>query len=344
MSSSTEVALPRSRPGFGNVTVADVAKLAGVSAMTVSRVFNRPEQVPPATVAKVRAAIDAIGYVPNRLAGGLRSSKSKLVAAIVPTLSGPIFLPTIESLTTHLAGHGYRLMVGQSGYKNPNEDELIEDLISRRPDGIVLTGVTHTEQSRKRLLTSKIPVIETWDLALDPIDMLVGFSHEAVGQAVCEFLMRKGRSRLSVIGGNDIRSVRRANSFASAAVHAGLAAPMIQLVDAPAKLGDGRRALAALLSRSPEVDAVFCSSDLLALGVLLEAKSRGLEIPTALSIVGFGDLDFATDLDPPLTTVRIDSRRIGELAANCIVSRARNEPMSSSAIDVGFTLVERLST
>lgn len=310
--------------------------------MTVSRVFNRPDEVPPATVAKVRAAAEATGYVPNRLAGGLRLSRSKLVAAIVPTLAGPIFLPTIESLTTHLAAHGYQLMVGQSGYQPANEDVLISEIIGRRPDGIVLTGVVHTEGSRKRLLASRIPVIETWDLALDPIDVLVGFSHEAVGHRVAEYLAGQGRRRLACIGGSDVRSVRRTEAFVDAARRLGLAA-RTAFVEPPTRLGQGREALARLLAQDEAPDGVFCSSDILALGVLTEARVRGLSVPQQLGVVGFGDLDFAGDVDPALTTVRIDGRRIGEIAANCIVSRARQETLPSPVIDVGFSLVERAS-
>lgn len=175
-----------------SATVMDVAKMAGVSAMTVSRVINSPQAVHADTLAKVQAAVAATGYVPNLGAGGLRSSRTRLVSAVFPTLSGTVFLDTIEALTSCLRHHGYQLMVGQNGYSDSREDELIRDIIGRRPDGIVLTGVLHTEQSRRRLISAGIPIVETWDVALDPLDMLVGFSHEAVGRAVAAFLLDKG--------------------------------------------------------------------------------------------------------------------------------------------------------
>jgi len=125
--------------------------------------------------------------VPNLLAGGLASTRSRLVAAVVPTISGPVFLETIQSLTEALAERGYQLMLGQAGYAGSREDALLEAIIGRRPDGIVLTGIMHSAEGRKRLLAAGIPVVETWDLTPTPIDMLVGFSHVEVGRAVAGF-------------------------------------------------------------------------------------------------------------------------------------------------------------
>ena len=336
--------LQRAPASHLSITVNDVARVAGVSAMTVSRVLNRPDSVPAGTVEKVRAAVAQTGYVPNRAAGALRSSRSRLVAAVVPTLSGPMFLETLEALTAGLAERGYQLMVGQSGYSEAREDELLADIIGRRPDGIVLTGVLHTAQGRQRLLASGIPIVETWDLIPDPIDVLVGFSHEAVGRAVAGFFADRGRRWLAVIGGDDPRARRRAEAFAAEAQARGLAAPVLQYVPAPTRLGHGRTALRELLRLQPQADAVFCSSDLLALGVLTEARVSGIDVPAQLAVVGFGDLNFAADLEPALTSVRVDPRQIGDLAAQCIVARATGEALDSRVIDVGFSIVERASS
>src|SRR4051794_37701866 len=183
----------RPRRGGGGITLGDVARLAGVSPITASRALNTPEQVAKETLARVIEAVRRTGYVPNRLAGGLASTRSRLVAAVVPTISGPVFLQTVESLTAALADRGYQLMLGQSGYVDSREDALLEAIIGRRPDGIVLTGIMHSAEGRKRLLAANIPVVETWDLTPTPIDMLVGFSHVDVGRAVATFLHRRGR-------------------------------------------------------------------------------------------------------------------------------------------------------
>jgi LacI family gluconate utilization system Gnt-I transcriptional repressor len=325
------------------VTVHDVARMAGVSAITVSRALNKPKQLSPATLERVLAAVERSGYVTNRLAGGLRSNRSRLVAAVVPTISGPVFLETIESMTAALAESGYQLMLGQSGYSDSREDDLLEAVIARRPDAIVLTGVAHTAKGRRRLLGCGIPVLETWDMTASPIDMLVGFSHEAIGAAVWRFAAQGGARRPALIAGDDDRSRRRARSFVDAA-RATIGEVPVEYVPAPTTLASGRSALARLVDAGVPFDFVFCSSDLLALGVMTEAQARGLEIPEAFSLVGFGDLAFASSLHPALTTVRIDGTAIGRIAAGLIVRSIEREPIAERVVDVGFEIVARATT
>jgi len=198
----------RTRRGSGAVTLHDVAKLAGVAPITASRALNTPGRVSAAVLKKVGEAVARTGYVRNRLAGGLASTRSHLVAAIVSTISGPVFVQTVKALTEALAERGYQLMLGQSGYIDSREDALLEAIIGRRPDGIVLTGITHSAAGRKRLAAAGIPVVETWDLTPTPLDMLVGFSHVDVGRAVAEFLRARGRRRLALVGGDDERARR----------------------------------------------------------------------------------------------------------------------------------------
>ena len=331
----------RTRRGSGAVTLHDVARLADVAPITASRALNTPDRVSPEVLQKVTDAVRRTGYVPNLLAGGLASTRSKLVAAVVPTIAGPVFLQTVQSLTAALAEHGYQLMLGQSGYVDSREDALLEAIIGRRPDGIVLTGIMHLAQGRKRLLAAGIPVVETWDLTQTPIDMLVGFSHVDVGREVVAFLHGRGRRRLAVVSGDDERSKRRHDAFCKAAQALGLPAVQVVVVPAPTTLRSGRSALAELLQRADGIDAVFCSSDLLALGVMTEAQARGVAVPTQLGVVGFGDLDFAADLNPALTTVRIDGAAIGRQAARFIVDRAEGREVGSRIVDIGFSIADR---
>ena len=333
----------RQRRGSGAVTLHDVARLAGVAPMTASRALNTPSRVSPAVLERVQEAVRATGYVRNHAAGALASTRSRLVAAVVPTLAGPVFLPTIQALTAALADRGYQLLLGQSGYVDSREDALLDAIIGRRPDGIVLTGLVHSPESRKRLLSAGIPVVETWDLAPDPLDRLVGFSHEDVGRAVADFLHGKGRRRLAVVAADDARSQRRRDAFCAAARERGLDAPRVVAVPAPATLRSGRAALAELLRQPDAVDAVFCSSDLVALGVLTEARARGLAVPSQLAVVGFGDHEFSADLEPPLTTVRIDGAAIGRQAAQFIVERAEGGESATRVVDIGFSIVDRAS-
>ena len=333
----------RTRRGSGAVTLHDVAKLAGVAPITASRALNTPDQVSAEVLQKVTDAVARTGYVRNRMAGGLASARSRLVAAVVPSIAGPVFQQTVQSLTAALAERGYQLMLGQSGYVDSREDALIEAIIGRRPDGIVLTGIMHSPEARRRLLAAGIPVVETWDLTPTPLDMLVGFSHVEVGRAVAEFLVAKGRRRLALVAGDDERSLRRQQAFQAAAHAAGLREVPVVHVPAPTTLKSGRQALASLLQTAPDIDAVFCSSDLLALGVMTEAQARGIAAPGQLAVVGFGDLEFAADLHPALTTVRIDGEAIGRQAAQFIVDRAEGREVAQRVVDVGFSIIDRQS-
>jgi LacI family gluconate utilization system Gnt-I transcriptional repressor len=311
----------------------------------VSRVLNSPEKVSPDLVQKVRDAIERTGYVPNLLAGSLASTKSRMVAAILPTIAGSVFLDTIQSLTETLAAAGYQLILGQSGYENSREDELLEAIIGRRPDGIVLAGVMRSAQGRRRLQASAIPLVETWDLTPTPADMLVGFSHEEVGRAVAEFLYQRGRRRVAVISASDERAQRRNRAFAQSAVQLDMQGPdgavPFHTIPAPGTAAGGRAGLRALLTAHPDIDAVFCSSDMVALGVLTEARIMGIAVPGRLAVVGLGDQAFAAELYPALTTVRIDGRAMGEIAARFLIDRIAGVDVSEVVRDIGFTLVER---
>src|SRR5207247_3622149 len=186
-----------------------------------SRALNTPASVSPDTLERVRGAIARSGYVPNLVAGGLASNRSRLVAALVPTIAGPVFLETIQALTEALAEAGCQLMLGQSGYGGAREDALLDAIIGRRPDGIVLTGIMHSVEGRRRLLASGIPVVETWDITPTPIDMVVGFSHEKIGSAVADYAHAAGRRRLAVVSAADDRALLRAKGFAATASRPG---------------------------------------------------------------------------------------------------------------------------
>ncbi len=333
----------RTRRGSGAVTLHDVARLAGVAPITASRALNTPGKVSAEVLKKVSDAIASAGYVPNRLAGGLASTRSRLVAAVVPTISGAVFLETVQSLTEALAERGYQLMLGQAGYTGTREDDLLEAIVGRRPDGVILTGIMHSKRGRKLLQASGIPVVETWDLTPTPIDMLVGFSHVEVGRAVATFLHARGRRRFGVVAGDDARAQRRCEAFLAGARALGLPEVEVATVPAPTKLRFGRESLARLIGKCGDLDAVFCSSDLLALGVMTEARVRGIHVPDQLAVVGFGDLEFSADMNPALTTVHINGAAIGRQAAQFIVDRAEGREVNPRVIDIGFRIIARQS-
>lgn len=337
-----------------SVTLHDVAQAAGVSVITASRALGNPGLVSPATIERVQQAAAATGYIPNLLAGGLKSRRSNTIAALVPVISVPQFLPTIRALTEALDHQGYQLLLGQIGYDRGREQALLDTMIGRRVDGIVVAGLLgvpgrgavkakaraaeHGPTARLRQLD--IPVVETWDLSTKPLDTVVGFSHRKVGRAVAAFFQHKGWKRVAIATADDDRALQRRDGFVAAL---GREVPA-HVVPAPSSMAAGRAALADLLQREPKLQAVFCSSDGLAEGVLTEARARGLRVPEDLAVCGFGDADFAAHLVPSLTTVQVDGAAIGLLAAELIVKRCRGDEVPQRVVDVGFRIIEREST
>jgi LacI family gluconate utilization system Gnt-I transcriptional repressor len=338
---------PHNVSAADSVTLIDVARVAGVAPMTVSRALHRPELVRGDTQRKVLEAVRATGYVPNMLAGGLASSKSRLVAILLPTIANSIFSDTVQSLMDGLTASGYQTLLGLTGYSASREEALIEALLGRRPDGIVLAGTSHTDATIERLKRAKVPVVEIWDLTDDPIDMVIGFSHEKVGEKVAQHLLRKGYKRFGIVSVDDPRGLRRCESLQKELAKNGIADTSFEVLPAPATLQGGREGLSRLLtSSSPEI--VVCSSDTLAQGVLAEAASRGLHVPKDLAVMGFGDLNTAAYVYPALSTVRVDGATIGRHAARSLLARFATEPDPASPridvrIDTGFTIVDRES-
>lgn len=327
-------------------TLIDVAKVAGVSPITVSRALHRPEVVSKAAREKVLTAVRQVGYVSNMLAGSLASNKSRLVAILLPTIANSIFADTVQALMDSLTSAGYQTLLGLTGYSAEQEEKLIGALLGRRPDGIVLTGTLHTEASRQRLAQSGIPVVESWDLSENPLDMQVGFSHEAVGEAIARHLMGKGYQRYGVVSLGDPRGLRRCNSLVAELARHGCSNVPTVIMPPPATLEVGRAGLCQLLDEGHHPQVIVCSSDTVAQGVLAEAASRNLRVPEDLAIMGFGDLSSAAQVHPPLSTVRVDGKSIGEQIAKALLDRFRYPASSHQPIrvDTGFSLIDRQST
>lgn len=331
-----------------SVTLIDVAKAAGVAPMTVSRALNRPELVRADTQKKVLEAVRATGYVPNMLAGGLASSKSRLVAILLPTIASSMFAETVQALVDKLTAAGYQTLLGLTAYSVAQEETLVEAILGRRPDGIVLAGTSHSKATVERLLKAKIPVVEIWDLTKKPIDTVIGFSHEEVGKQVARHLLAKKYKRFGVVSIDDPRGLRRCKSLIAELAKQGIADTPLEILPAPATIQAGRAGAARLLDTvSPQI--VICSSDTLAQGVLAEAASRKISVPDELAVMGFGDLSSAAHIYPALSTVRVDGTSIGIKAAEALLSRfasSQGAPHSPSrvTIDTGFTIIDRQST
>jgi len=316
-------------------TLSAVADLAGVSAITVSRVVRLPAMVAPETRARVEVAMRQLGYVPNLVAGALASSRTNSVGVLVPTIANSIFADTVQGLSDHLEPLGYAVILAQSRYDAAREDHMLAALLSRRPEAIIMVGSPATEDGARLLRRSGIPVAETWELPPQPIDAVAGFDNYQAGVAVARHFVAQGRKALAFIGGDDPRATRRWNGFKETALAAGVKPPRRLVLDRNAS------GSVVALADLPEVDAVFAANDAHAIGFLSGLRAAGLlrngpatEQPVA--VIGLGDLEMGRLIAPSLSTIRVHGDAIGRTAAKLILTRD-----GPRHVDLGFELVLR---
>ncbi len=330
-------------------TMRDVGERAGVSPITVSRALANHASVTAETRDAVRRAASELGYVPNFTASALSKRGSKLIALLVPNVSNSVFSETINGLNDVLEPAGFALTIAHSGYSAEREERLIKMLLGYKPDAIVLTGFTHTPGTRALLRSAGIPVVETWNIGPEPIDLAVGFSNFAAGLEMTRYLIGKGHMRLAYHGGiqtdND-RTQAREKGFRQALSEAGLPANEAWIRSAPMELASGAelaREVKAALRLRAHPRAIFIASDIIAAGFVLEASRIGLKIPRDVAIAGFDDTEIGQAVTPPLTSVHVPQREIGRVAAALLLQKLRKEPVGKSARDLGFSIIARAS-
>ncbi|CAI8698180.1 LacI family DNA-binding transcriptional regulator [Burkholderia cepacia] len=330
--------------------MSDVARLAGVSKMTVSRVLAG-HSVAAETRERVCKAIDQLGYVADAAAGALSSGRSEFVAVLVPSLSSSNFSDTVRGLTDALEPHGLQLLLGDTDYDLEREERLVRSMLRHQPRCIALTGAQHTDATRKVLQRSAIPVVEMWDLPTHPIDTAVGFSNVRAARAMVRHLAGQGYRRIGFLGGAselDRRGLDRLKGYQSEIKALGLCEPrVVRLGESPITMSHGGPAMAALLEMWPDTDAVMCVSDMSAFGAIMECHRRGLSVPADMAVAGFGNFEVATCCHPTITTVSVDAYgiglRTGEALLAALQARENGERIESQSVRIDYTIVARES-
>lgn len=328
------------------VTVKDVAERAGVGTMTVSRALRAPGSVSEKLRIRIDKAVADLGYVPNRLAGGLASSRTRTVPVIIPSLSNAVFPDIVEGISEVLQQHDLQILLGNTHYSLADEEALVSTFLSWSPDGVIITGLEHTERTRRMLGGAGIPVVEIVEWGDGAIDMSVGLSHSAAGRAMGEYLIGRGYRRIAFVGpqmDRDVRAAKRLDGLNAAFAATGTAPGPVLSLDRPSTVRAGGDALARLLAEAPDIDAVFFANDDMAVGGLLECQRRGIDVPGTLAIAGFNGLEFSGEVVPRLTTILTPRREIGRRAASMLVARLAGDPVPEPCVDVGFTLLRRES-
>ena len=303
--------------------MADVAREAGVSPMTVSRAFKSGAYVNDETRRAVIEAADRLGYVMNSTAAGLSSQKTGFVAVTIPSINNANFADTVRGLTETLADTGLQVLLGYTDYDMNEEEKLVRQLLTRRPEAIVVTGGAHTDKCRHMLENAGIPVIETWDLPRNPIGSVVGFSNAEAAAMMVRHLVGSGRRRLAFIGGDttrDTRGLDRRRGFLEALRNQGLESHrLVEAGPPPISMQEGAKALTYLMEKWPDTDAVMCVSDLAAFGALSQCRRTGIDVPGQLAICGFGAYEVARVCVPSITTIDPHCHEIGQLAGERIL-------------------------
>ncbi len=314
----------------------DVAAAAGVSVMTVSRAFKSDASVSEATRLRIRGIAEHMGYVFDSTAATLRTQKTGFIAVIIPSINNANFADTVGAMSEKLGAAGKQVLLGYDQYRTDIEETLIEQLLRRRPEAIVVTGGNHSPRARKLLQGAGIPVVETWDLPPDPVGHVVGFSNAAAMSAMVDHLAAQGWTRIAFIGGDDngdTRGADRRRGFVAAMQRHGLdPARLVSAGKPPISMREGADAMARLLQTMPETQAVVCVSDLTAFGALTECQRRGLSVPRDIAIAGFGAYEIAAVSNPTITTINPYPRRIGSVTADLILDLLDHQNLSTAPL------------
>jgi LacI family gluconate utilization system Gnt-I transcriptional repressor len=335
------------KPG-GRAKLSDVAARAGVSAVTVSRALRKPEMVSDDVRRRIDAAVRELGYVPNYLASALASSRSHIIGVVVPSLTNGVFVEYLKALHDAFLPKGFQVLVLNSRYSQEEEERAIATLIGHHAEAMILAGIDQTDQARKLLKGSGVPVVQTMEIAEKPIDINIGVSQRNAGYEATRFLLELGHRKIAHIAARvDFRARRRMQGYQKAMADAGLDSEGMVIANLlQSSVKRGAELFTEMLEKVPGLEAVFCCNDDLALGALFECQRRGIRVPEDLSIVGFNDLDFCASAYPALTSVAIPRYEMARQAAEIVldVIRGSGTRPKQARIDLGFEIVARGST
>lgn len=341
MSSST--VRPRAT---GRVTLADVARAAGVSPITVSRALRGERAVDAALIARVQAAASKLGYVPDPAARALASRHSSHVAVLIPMLSNALFVDLLEAAQRTLRSAGYQTLMAVTHYDPSEEEHLLREQLLHRPAGLMVTGLERSDATRQLIAQSGVPCVHLMEASGNPGVYSVGFSQFDASTQMTRHLLQKNRRRIAFAGAQlDPRTLQRLDGYRAEMRKAGLHDARLEWLNpAPSSLALGSQMFEQIMGQQPPVDAIFFCNDDLAQGALLAALRMKVKVPQKVAIAGFNDLTGSDQMLPPLTTVRTPRSEIGTAAATMLIRLMKGESVPSPCADVGYELVVRGST
>lgn len=326
--------------------MADVARLAGTSMISVSRAFKKSGLVTEDLRSRIFEAAATLGYVPNRAASALASAQSMNVAVLIPSMTNMVFIDMLAGITEILTPLGYQALIGVSGYAPQEEHRLLRTYLEFRPDGVLLTGIDHLPETWQLIEGLGRPVVHMMELSERPASCSVGLSQVDGGYAIARHLIERGYRRIGFVAAQlDPRTLARSEGYRKALAEAGLDTVGRELrVPEKSSISLGAELLDRMLVTHPDCDALFFCNDDLAQGALAQCRRRGIAVPGELAIAGFNDLPASAWTTPTLTTVRTPRYEVGRQAASMLAQLLAGQEPASRRHDLGFTLMVRESS
>jgi LacI family transcriptional regulator len=331
----------------GSITIDHVAAAAKVSTATVSRALNRPETVSTLLKEKIQGVIKKLGYIPNAGARSLMLKRSGTIGVIVPTLDNAIFAQGLSEFQRQLNQSSHQLLVASSNYDPAIEATQITNLLARGVEGIALFGTSQQRDALKLLKTRGIPYIHLGSLSAPLNGYASGFDNREAVKLGVKHLLNQGHRHFGILTGitkNNDRAKDRVNGALELLIEKKILLNSDVIVECPYELQEAKLGLKKLLLNNPKITAIICGNDVLAMGAMLEAQKQGINVPNALSIIGFDDLEISRHLLPSLTTIHIDAIGMWAQAANHLVSQINGVSNLPRMIKASVNLVIRESS
>ncbi|MGB5560336.1 MAG: LacI family DNA-binding transcriptional regulator [Paracoccaceae bacterium] len=340
-----------SNPPQRPLTLRDVSEASGVSEMTVSRVLRNRGDVSEATRTKVLEAAKDLGYVPNKIAGALASQRVNLVAVMIPSLSNMVFPEVLTGISEVLDETPLQPVFGVTNYQPEREEKVLYEMLSWRPSGVIIAGLEHSERSKAMLKAAGIPIVEIMDVDGEPIDAMVGISHRRAGREMANAIVEAGYKRIGFLGTKmplDHRARKRFEGFTEALAKAGLEVADQEFYSGGSALAKGREMTETILTRTPDLDFLYYSNDMIGAGGLLYCLDKGIDVPGQIGLAGFNGVELLDGLPRQLATMDACRAEIGRAAAQ-IIARRVSDPAAvpgekivlKPQIDFGDTLRRR---
>ena len=309
------------------LTLRDVSEATGVSEMTVSRVLRNRGDVSEKTRVKVLAAAKELGYVPNKMSGALASNRVNLVAVIIPSLSNMVFPEVLTGINEVLETTALQPVVGVTDYRPEKEEKVLYEMLSWRPSGVIIAGLEHTEAARAMLNAAGIPIVEIMDTDGKPVDAMVGISHRRAGREMAQAILKAGYRRIGFMGTKmplDHRARKRFEGFTEALAKEGVEIEDRNFYSGGSALAQGREMTQEMLQRSPDLDFLYYSNDMIGAGGLLYLLDQGIDVPGQIGLAGFNDVELLQGLPRKLATMDACRLEIGRKAAEIIAAQLDN--------------------